>query len=485
MSDTLERPSDGMTDERKFELLNQLVVEKGLDVEQVNKIANKYGAYAYDLCYKAVDAPAELVDYTDGKFRNTRFSISYMAQNDLSQEQLAGMVGYHDATKVGENLATWEKSKQQKFIDDTYAQVCGGEAKDKVTITSLMKQAGVKSADFQAVCNEHPELLGEIGGGKTCEALAKAADQVVTRYGPNGKAKVGMCKSGVDAIHANAARRYGLPTDSLHSQKSQEAIVQYRRERPYQGKSNGGCNLYAGLENSGDYVTVAVKNTAYLATGANTTAKNKEMNDLFIRCQPGVTMTIDDVGNRRSSQAQTAGGKWGHTAVRANKTKRQGRPWACDFEQDEFNFARYGEYAHACFPKDACVSEEYAKMIIAKAQERQNIHAPEQVLITTPPTHEEIKAAMLDQKGQVPSATDSRDGAFVNMKSGPVVICADVRDYMAYTDTRPVQEALQDGHTVAVAQNTSVPAVLEEPKKKENQTIQPVVLDYMMQNYRA
>jgi hypothetical protein len=187
MSDTLERPSDGMTDERKFELLNQLVVEKGLDVEQVNKIANKYGAYAYDLCYKAVDAPAELVDYTDGKFRNTRFSMSYMAQNDLSQEQLAGMVGYHDATKVGENLATWEKSKQQKFIDDTYAQVCGGEAKDKVTITSLMEQAGVTSADFQAVCNEHPELLGEIGGGKTCEALAKAADQVVTQYGPNGK----------------------------------------------------------------------------------------------------------------------------------------------------------------------------------------------------------------------------------------------------------------------------------------------------------
>lgn len=414
MPEEAKRPSVLMTDEQKLIELDNVISthSDNVDVASVNKLVDKYGAYAYDIVYKALD-PVNLVEHTDGQYRNTRYTISYFANNDISSDKLAAIVGYDDAQKIEGKLVQYEAAKKAKKVDEAYSQACGGDDKDKISIQDLMKQANVKGEDFQAVCNDCPELLGEIGGGKSCEALAKAADVVKTKY-VDGKAQTGMCKSGVDAIHRKAVS-FGLPKDSLHTAASVKAIDDYRKKRPYQGASNGGCNIYAGLESSNDYVTVAVKNEAYCKSKGCT--EDKKMNSVLLQCQPGVTVTIDAVEDRNISQAKTAGGKWGHTVVRANKTKTLGRPWACDFEQGDINFSRYGEYAHICFPKDAYVSKDYAKMIIAKAQERQAKEQAHESSVQIA-DKEQIKQAMKSQQGELAEDKTSYESAQVDMKAG-------------------------------------------------------------------
>lgn len=518
-----KRPSVEMTDEQKLvELQNVIATHSdSMDIAAVDKLVDKYGAYAYDIVYKALD-PVSLVEHTDGQYRNTRYAIAYFAEKDINAEKLAAIVGYDDATKVQEKLNQYETAKKQKLVDEAYLQACGGEEKDKVSINDLMQQAGVRGEDFQAVCNENPELLGAVGGGKTCEALAKAADDVKTKY-VGGKAQVGMCKSGVDAIHYNAASKYGLPTDSLHSADSTKAIAQYRKERPYQGSSNGGCNLYAGLESSNDYVTVAVKNEAYRKTKGG--QEDKRMNQLLLQCQPGVTVTVDAVEDRKIAQAQTAGGKWGHTVVRANKTKSAGRPWACDFEQGDINFPRYGEYAHVCFPKDAYVSKDYAKMLIEKAMNRpanEQTNVQEQVQTATQSSRTKIemgkvkglgfpeadtvqpvsarisipeipvpefanvgdkkkkekkaretKQEMSTQEGKLPSDGNDRKASFVAIKGGAVAVATDVRAVLKALEqptNETVREALSAGKELRITSKGEIYAVQTGEKTTETPT---------------
>lgn len=235
----------------------------------------------------------------------------------------------------------------------------------KTTITDLIDKNGVKPEDFQAVCDEHPELIYAIGGGNTCSALANAADDVVTRYvRKKGKmvASTGGCLPGTRRIYANASKDYNIP-DSLNNEDSRRAIVESRL--PYQ-KNNGGGNGYVALEASGDYITVSIENTAY--GKQKNDPMNHEMNEKVRNIQPGITITIDSIEDvqTRKLLGNTAGGIYGHIAV-----KRNDGNWGCDFNQHSINFARYGKYARICIPKDAEISEEYAQLLIEQAQKRQ------------------------------------------------------------------------------------------------------------------
>ena len=243
-----------------------------------------------------------------------------------------------------------------KSPNEIYNNISGGQ--DKVNIDVLMAEAGVTKEDFQAVCDEHPEIIQNIGGGPTCQKLAGSADKVRNSYGADGKLKTGSCLSGVNNIYNNCK------VDSLTNKDAYKYKVETLQ--PYQRGVPGGCCGYEVLEKSGDFISLSVKNSAY---GYNSSIRsNEEMNDLFKKVQPGVTVTVDDIRDSsvRGKLGNTAGGKYGHIAVKRNNSQ-----FACDFVQNKISFSRYGEYAHACFPKDAQISQEYAEMVIAKAQERQ------------------------------------------------------------------------------------------------------------------
>lgn len=225
-----------------------------------------------------------------------------------------------------------------------------------VKISELMQNYGITAEDFQAVYKDNPEIINALGGGKTCKKLAKSADRVITEY-RNGKPVTGKCLPGVRDIYDKAG------VDSLNNQTSRNAIIRSRFS--YQ-KNNGGGNGYVGLEASGDYFTIKVKNEAYGKTKNG--PEDKKMNELLQDIQPGITITVDSIENNsdRQKAGNTNGGKYGHIAV-----KRNDGNWGCDFNQNSINFDRYGKYARICVPKDAEISSEYAQMLIEYAQERQ------------------------------------------------------------------------------------------------------------------
>ena len=229
-----------------------------------------------------------------------------------------------------------------------------------MSVHELMEKYGVTAEDFQAVCEENPQLITCVGGGKTCEELAKSADRVQTKY-QNGQPITGKCLPGVRSIYSQCKN------DSLSCKAAQEAIV--RSRLPYQS-TNGGGNGFVALEASGNYITLAIENKAY-GTPKNS-AENAEMNRFVKGVQPGITLTVDSIEDpaMRQKCGNNNGGKYGHIAV-----KRHDNCWGCDFKQDTINFSRYGRYARVCVPTDAIVSGKYTQKLIERAQNRQQANS--------------------------------------------------------------------------------------------------------------
>lgn len=256
--------------------------------------------------------------------------------------------------------------KARNFADNEVARLSSNDMKTeekstedaqaKYSIQELMAEYNVLPDDFQTLCNKDPEIIKAIGGGKSCENLANAADKVRTKYN-RGIAVTGYCLPGVRNIYNKCQN------DSLSCQPAQTAIVASRL--PYQ-KTNGGGNGYVALEASGNYVVFAIENKAYGKQRRG--PEEQAMNDMVQQVQPGITLTVDSIENTqmRIKTGNTNGGKYGHIAV-----KRHDGNWGCDFNQKSINFTRYGKYTRICVPKDAYVSEEYAQKLIETAKERQ------------------------------------------------------------------------------------------------------------------
>ena len=261
------------------------------------------------------------------------------------------------------NNDTKEKEKENKHKPQQHSTIIQS-IKGDLSISDLMKKYHVTADDLQAICDKIPEAIGEIGGGGTCKKLARAADKVRTKYGSDGKPKTGDCVIGTRRIYNNAG------ISSLSCKQAWDAMAEARKS--YQN-TNGGCNGYKALDASGDTISIAIKNTAY---GKKRDSKEDlEMNEFFNLVQPGVTISVDSIEDPkvRAKQGNTKGGKYGHIAV-----KRSDGNWGCDFNQKDINFARYGEYAHISFPKDAKVPAELAKLLVAQAISRQQAQARQQ-----------------------------------------------------------------------------------------------------------
>ena len=65
-----------------------------LDTKLVDKMIEKYGIdIAYDLALKSMMEPTKLMANTDGKWRNSRKSICYFIEEDVSDEKIAKITG--------------------------------------------------------------------------------------------------------------------------------------------------------------------------------------------------------------------------------------------------------------------------------------------------------------------------------------------------------------------------------------------------------
>ncbi|MBO5284699.1 MAG: hypothetical protein J6B00_02360, partial [Alphaproteobacteria bacterium] len=172
---------------------------------------------------KTTTSPKQTTNSTPGTvpYANNSGIVVEMPWHKNTQEEQTGQFAWQ-----GAKVTTPE---------DVYNKSFEGRS-DKVSLDELMKQTGVTQADIQAVFKAHPEIVQEMGGGKTNQALAKAASRVSGRSQHN-------CLTGVQEMHCAVNSENG------------EYIAKYNANWPEKipqadGK-NSACNVYIPLEKSG------------------------------------------------------------------------------------------------------------------------------------------------------------------------------------------------------------------------------------------
>ncbi|MBR2136519.1 MAG: hypothetical protein IJ852_00970 [Alphaproteobacteria bacterium] len=248
-----------------------------------------------------------------------------------------------------------------------YDEISNGQ--EQVTIETLMRQAGVTAEDIQVVANAHPEIISQIGGGKTCEEAARSASS-------RGGVARGQCGSGTRKVLVGAR---GMSCDSIQSNVAQNARAEYSRSLGFQKGQAGGDSVYIGLEATGNYISIDIENEAYGKTTTYNGPLDRSMWTTVSKISPGAVLSFDPIFDpvwRQQAAAGhktygntpwTAGAIWGHAGVMTNDEDVQ-----CDGRQKRIPFSRYGPQIHVSYPKDAFVPKEYALLCIQQAQERAN-----------------------------------------------------------------------------------------------------------------
>ena len=338
---------------------------QGYSPEDVTKLYDAYGPYATDLFRTAFLTPVEIRSVMKPTLVSTEnFSITPATKElldtvngnkpRLTNEQIARIVNKPEM-EVAANIAEYQKQEEaRKQIDATYQTINGGQNKPTTSVESLLS-AGVTPEDFQAVMDADPELAHNIGGGPTCK---KNLANINVGLDPNAKSS---CLKSCQKI---------IPDSLGRTSFNDIAYNEYRNDRTWQGSINGGCAAYTVLDHSGDYISVGMKNKAYKKT--KNSKEDKEMNEYVRQVRPGCVVSWDciDDTETRLALGNTNGGKWGHVCVMGPVLpdgKSEGYSY---LRQKTFNNPRYGEELHISFPKDAEVSEEYAKLLIEHAQQR-------------------------------------------------------------------------------------------------------------------
>lgn len=347
----------------------------GEDVATI--LIEKYGEHAFSLYTKVCEAPANVVSITDGKFRNSRECLLYIAQNDIPDDKIASLLGVSV-----EDITNGRKSSLfDKRVDanETYKLIAGDVA--SVSIEQLLR-AGVTQEDFQIVFEKDNELAFNIGESPSNNRIIEKS-----KYKNNGRA-MGKCGTGtkavIDSIPGNpTAKALRLSTPKSATEEGMAA--------------GGGSGYYARLESSGQYVVLDMPNKAYVDTteipdnqkykyilNNRRTEDNKnnieEMLEFTNQLPKGVILTWDNhvvnlYGKKKpldvKSGATGQGIEFGHVCMKTTSPKDDKQEYKCDGKQtNPHHVGWYGENIHMCYNIDCQVPKEYAKMIIAQAQER-------------------------------------------------------------------------------------------------------------------
>lgn len=88
-------------------------MEAFIGKEVTAKLVETYGPYAYDIYRKALSGPAYLMPYTDGQYRASKATISYLAENELTTEQL-GRIIQKPVQEIEESLNKLKETKSNQ-----------------------------------------------------------------------------------------------------------------------------------------------------------------------------------------------------------------------------------------------------------------------------------------------------------------------------------------------------------------------------------
>lgn len=389
---------------------------------------------AHDLVYKFAMEPYTVAKKIGSKVRTSKGLAKYFLNNDLSDESIAKAIGSSvekvkttktkdksvrvetpkttitkkttTKTEIAKELSDDASSAKADAFDnrvdaksnkttktpvtvkplltvqvDNSYEVIAGEDGD-VSIEDLLR-AGVTQEDIQKVFEETPELAFNIGESPSNNLIIEKS-----KNKNNGKAK-GLCGAGVQEVADSIS---GNPTSkALHSVTPRFAL---KEGIP----SNAGSGYYARLENSGSYISLVMPNKAcvnttgvsdskkytYILNNRHTPKQKKaidEMLDFTNQLPKGVIITWDNHvitdrnGNKKPLKARGSTGKgiqYGHVCIKtASPDDSDARKYKCDGKQENPHYTGwYGENIHICYNVDCEVPEEFAKMILAKTEER-------------------------------------------------------------------------------------------------------------------
>ena len=287
----------------------------------------------------------------------TNKGASRTTTSAATKSNIGGYDWQANATKAWEPKDTKPKQQAQFLTaDEKFAKAKG--SKGYITFDDL-QQAGidVSTADIQAVIDKQKSLEGKakviqsIAPGKRAQDLSDYMTKN-TRGRPQGD-----CLTGVQTGMVNV---YGSDEASPINGMNEE-WKEYKH-----AKSNSACDAHHLLDNSGDWVTIDVKNSAY-----HDASKNGEMQAFNSQLRSGTVASTDNLAieGSRGYENGTRSAIHGHIWVKGKNGEN-----LSDGVQSEsgIDFSRYGKEMHVSISTDSRIPDDLAKEFIAMSEQRRS-----------------------------------------------------------------------------------------------------------------
>ncbi len=363
----------------KKDLISELKQDAQKAWEFIENCANKIGKYGLLVLSLASDGNAQNQDFAPIKKQEI---INEISANNLNEKiQVYELNNKNNVAQNSINNVNWDDVMEgrnafipyQKTIkenaEELYEKAKGAKITSDVSVTDLMKNAGVTVEDIQAVINENPETLFKFKSGSTSTRLAETAAKVKGELTQN-------CLAGVQTIFDKARCHGILSGDSAKWPKKIGG-----------GTYNSACNSYIPLEESGKFITVSIKNKAY--NQAKDSQENEQMREFCQKMPKGSIVICDNKvpdhfeGKRYESLVDEYGkGGLIHGHICIKDTYGQFK--SDGTEPKGPNFARYGEIVRFSIPKDMEVPKDLALTIIEKTVLRKKQEEKDKMAQTKP-----------------------------------------------------------------------------------------------------
>lgn len=279
---------------------------------------------------------------------------------DFSEGRI-DITGSSPTTPIWVDQQNSANKRAEKKAQDTYDKLIAGKISGDLTFDELVKKAGVKKEDLQALINRQKtiekkgELIASIYPGKTRQAFAHQADKV------RGACQ-GGCLSGVQKM---AVGVYGSDAKSPINGMRKEWDTDVKKAKG--DNANSACNAHVLFDKCGDGLTVTVPNLAYGERAGS--IGNKRMK-AFNRDLP--SGTIGSTSHKRNAKGYAANlsARHGHIWVKDNRGRSCSDGVQVDGPKD---FNAYGPEVYVTLFKDDYVPKELALDLIKQAQKRQEM----------------------------------------------------------------------------------------------------------------
>lgn len=384
--------TDTMRTDAEKASLKTKVIGTGYTSDDVDKLYDHYGPYAsklFDIAmHESITFNAALNNsmqdmgeaYSHTTAIDKLFDSVQEGKTPLTCAQISRIVNKPELEVAG-NINEYKKQQEmRKQIDNTYTTICNGQNKPSTSVESLLA-AGVTPEDFQAVFEQDKTLAFNIGNSPSNNAFVDAAKN------KNLGSAQGKCGIGTQAVCDSIP---GNPTArALHTQTPRYALDE--------GIAAGGASgYYARLEQSGKYITLKMDNKAFVDTTNvsnkytyimqnRLTEQNKkniqQMKEFTDQLPRGTIITWDNHTTKASNGSVSPlqvpqktpgqGIQYGHVTVKITDPHQGTQYYKCDgLQENPHATGWYGKNIHMCYNIDCQVPADYAKLLIAQAQER-------------------------------------------------------------------------------------------------------------------